>query len=205
MRARVLRLCVGRWARVPRASTSCVRLAAAALQRSQTRGWRLAGIPGGCASRPSTPSISGSRASSRSRPTPSVSSCSAPVPRSSTGSLRARRCSPRKRIRSSPRTWSCCSSGWTTGGDMSRACWRRCCTGALTGCATCGWTSPTSSVSASKSSLAQIVDDRLSRACRSLGAGFCAEAACLPGVGHARPLRRSCLQSWKASGAACAH
>jgi ATP-dependent helicase/nuclease subunit A len=48
-----------------------------------------------------------------------------------------------------------------------------------------------------ESSLAQIVDDRLSRACRSLGAGFCAEAACLPGVGTLAA-QAQCLQSWKA-------
>jgi ATP-dependent exoDNAse (exonuclease V) beta subunit len=47
------------------------------------------------------------------------------------------------------------------------------------------------------SSLAQIVADCLSLACRSLGAALCAEAACLPGVG---PLaaQAQCLQSWKA-------
>jgi ATP-dependent exoDNAse (exonuclease V) beta subunit len=48
-----------------------------------------------------------------------------------------------------------------------------------------------------ESSLAQIVGDRLSRACRSLGAGLCAEAACLPGVGTLAA-QAQCLQSWKA-------
>ena len=47
------------------------------------------------------------------------------------------------------------------------------------------------------SSLAQIVDERLSKACRSLGADFCAAAACLPGVGPLGSQAR-CLQSWKA-------
>ncbi|HUA23078.1 MAG TPA: UvrD-helicase domain-containing protein [Steroidobacteraceae bacterium] len=47
------------------------------------------------------------------------------------------------------------------------------------------------------SSLAQIVDDELSRVCRSLGADFCAAAACLPGVGSLGAQAR-CLQSWKA-------
>jgi len=46
------------------------------------------------------------------------------------------------------------------------------------------------------SSLAQIVGDRLSRACRSFGAGVCAQAACLPGVG-ALGAQASCLESWK--------
>ncbi len=48
-----------------------------------------------------------------------------------------------------------------------------------------------------ESSLAQIVGDRLSKACRSLGAGFRAEAACLPGVGPLES-QAGCLQSWKA-------
>ncbi len=47
------------------------------------------------------------------------------------------------------------------------------------------------------SSLAQIVDERLSKACRSLGADFCAAAGCLPGVGPLGSQAR-CLQSWKA-------
>jgi ATP-dependent helicase/nuclease subunit A len=46
------------------------------------------------------------------------------------------------------------------------------------------------------SSLAQIVDDRLNRACRSLGADFCAAAGRLPGVGPLGAEAR-CLQSWK--------
>ena len=47
------------------------------------------------------------------------------------------------------------------------------------------------------SSLAQIVDERLSKACRALGADFCAAAGCLPGVGPLGSEAR-CLQSWKA-------
>jgi len=46
------------------------------------------------------------------------------------------------------------------------------------------------------SSLAQIVDERLSRASRSLGADFCAAAGGLPGVGPLRAEAR-CLRSWK--------
>jgi ATP-dependent exoDNAse (exonuclease V) beta subunit len=48
-----------------------------------------------------------------------------------------------------------------------------------------------------ESSLAHIVADRLSRACLSLGAGVCAEAACLPGIGPLGAQAR-CLESWKA-------
>jgi ATP-dependent helicase/nuclease subunit A len=47
------------------------------------------------------------------------------------------------------------------------------------------------------SSLAQIVGDRLSEACESFGAGICAAAACLPGVGPLEAQAR-CLASWKA-------
>ena len=47
------------------------------------------------------------------------------------------------------------------------------------------------------SSLAQIVSDRLSRACRSFGACLCAAAACLPGVGPLEAQAR-CLESWQA-------
>ena len=47
------------------------------------------------------------------------------------------------------------------------------------------------------SSLARIVEDRLAVALRSLGAVACAEAACLPGMGPLEP-RARCLASWKA-------
>jgi len=46
-------------------------------------------------------------------------------------------------------------------------------------------------------SLTRIVEDRLAFARRSLGQGACAEAACLPGMGPLEPQAR-CLASWKA-------
>src|SRR5205823_2738986 len=112
----------GSCARSPRRRCATARRAAGISRRIRAR----------CESRPSTRSPIGSRASCRSPPAPAAR-CGSPRRRGSCiGVRRAARCWPRRPMRCSAPTPSCCSSVSTTIGTTSRGCSRATWRGRLT-------------------------------------------------------------------------